>query len=59
VAKEASRPLTQGPSKLQGWRQGLGFRVLRFLEKTLLPLAHVPSWITNASDFSKSPNWLV
>jgi len=23
VAKEASRPPTQGPSKLQGWRQGL------------------------------------
>jgi hypothetical protein len=29
------------------------------LRKTLLPLAHVPSWITNASDLSKSPNWLV
>jgi hypothetical protein len=30
-----------------------------FSEKTLLPLAHVPSWITNALDLSKLPNWLV
>jgi hypothetical protein len=28
-------------------------------ERTLLPLAHVPSWITSASNLSKSPNWLV
>ncbi len=54
VAKEASRPLTQGPSKLQGWWQGLVSQ-----KKTLLPLAHVPSWITSASDLSKSPNLLV
>jgi hypothetical protein len=29
------------------------------VERTLLPLAHVPSWITSASDLLKSPNLLV
>jgi hypothetical protein len=61
----AELKLTQEWQKKQADRRRKDIQTSRFetrsgfSEKTLLPFAHVPSWITNASNLSKSPNWLV